>query len=114
MIDREAKILAFLKAPPRWFEWLVVGALAVVLAITLTGQATGQRTEIRISILGQSMSIVTGGGNEITIPVTVVIVDGISYVRTASGDTPLRLWLEAQGYTVTWSQADQAVIGQKE
>jgi hypothetical protein len=105
-------VLAFLRRPPRWFEWLIVGALVIVLVVLITGQATGQKVEIRISILGQEMSIVTGE-DRLTLPIDVVVENGLSYVRMESGNIPLRFWLESQGYVVSWSQTDQAILAVK-
>jgi hypothetical protein len=106
------KILSFLRRPARWFEWLIIGVLVIFLAVTLTGQLTGGKTEIKISILGQSMSITTSGGT-LNVPVNVVVRDGISYVKTSSGEVPLRAWLELQGFLVSWDQDSQSVIAEK-
>lgn len=107
-----AKVLTFLKSPPRWFEWFIVGAFLIILAVTLTGQLTGGTTKISVSILGQTLTLETKG-DKVTVPINVVIVDGVSYVRTTYGDVPLRFWLESQGYIVTWESATQSVIAEK-
>jgi hypothetical protein len=106
------KVIAFLRSPARWFEWLVVGALLIVLAVTLTGQITGGSTKISISILGQSLTLETDGG-KVVIPIAVVVRDGVSYVQLASGEIPLRAWLELQGFLVSWDQGTQSVIAEK-
>lgn len=105
------RILVFLKSA-KWLPWLLALLFLLGFLTILSGQVMGRATKITISILGQTLTVETSA-SKITVPVYVVIVDGVSYVRTASGDTPLRLWLEAQGYNVSWSQENQTVVAEK-
>ena len=105
------KIIAFLKGA-HWLPWLLALLFLLGFLIMLSGQLTGRATTLHISILGQSLTIDTGG-DKFTVPLNVIVVDGTSYVKTESGMIPLRLWLESIGFSVTWSQTDQAVIAEK-
>ena len=106
------KVLSFLRRPARWFEWLILGVLIIFMVVTLTGQLTGGSTRISVSILGQSLTLETDSG-KVVIPIAVVVRDGVSYVQLASGEIPLRGWLEIQGFLVSWDQDSQSVIAEK-
>ena len=106
-----SKVIAFLKSA-RWLPWLLALLFLLGFLIMLSGQLTGRATRISVSILGQSLTVETDGG-KVVIPIAVVVRDGASYVQLASGEIPLRGWLEIQGFLVSWDQDSQSVIAEK-
>ena len=105
------KVIAFLKSA-RWLPWLLALLFLLGFLVMLSGQLTGRATTLHISILGQSLTIDTGG-DKFTVPINVVVVEGTSYVKTESGMIPLRLWLESIGFTVSWENDTKIIVAEK-